>query len=270
MILRILIYTIAGLALFFLYVRYLELTSIFYPDPEIKATPELIGLTYENVFLTAQDNVKIHGWYIPHDKAYASVIYFHGNGGNISDRLDKISVLHNLGLNIFICDYRGYGKSEGKPTETGIYRDALAAYDYLAQRRDIKKNDIIGYGASLGGAVIIDLAAKRDLKVLIIDSTFTSAKDMARRIYPFVPSFMVMIKLDSARKIKNLPMPKLFFHSQDDEMVPIALGQKLFELAPEPKKFVTISGGHNEAHLESHEQYVAALADFLREHKIIP
>jgi uncharacterized protein len=270
MILRILIYIIIAFVIFFLYVRHLELTSVFYPDTALNATPELIGLEFEDVYVTTEDNLRIHGWYIPSKDAYASVIYFHGNGGNISDRLDKISVLHNLGLNILIIDYRGYGNSEGKPTEKGVYLDAVAAYDALAKRADVDPSKIIGYGASLGGAVLIDLATKRDVSALIIDSTFTNARDMARRIYPFVPSLMVTIRLDNASKIKDFKMPKLFFHSRDDEMIPIALGQKLFDMTPEPKTFVPIAGGHNEAHLESHTQYVASLEDFLRQHNVIP
>ncbi len=207
--------------LFVVYVRYLESRSVFYPARPLSATPEEIGLTFEDIYIQTSDNVNIHGWLIKAPSAKSTVIFLHGNAGNIGDRLGKIDLFHRMGLNILIIDYRGYGKSGGHPTEKGVYKDALAAYDYLQKRDDTKGQNIIGYGVSLGGAIAIDLASKRDLICLMVDSTFSSAVDIAKRIYPFVPSFLIKTKLDSIIKIKNLTIPKLFIHSVDDRTIPI-------------------------------------------------
>ena len=264
---KIIIYLLIALIFFVLYIRYLEYRSIFYPSRGILATPADIGLSFEDVYLKTEDAVTIHGWFIPSPqgplKGKGTVIFLHGNAGNIGDRLGKIQFFHDSGRDVFIIDYRGYGKSEGRPTEAGIYKDALAAYDYLASRRDVDPKRIIAYGASLGGAVAIDLAAKRNLSCLIVDSAFTSAADMAKRIYPFVPSFLVQIKLDSLGKIKYISAPKLFIHSRDDEIVPLALGRKLYEAAAPPKEFLEITGGHNEGYMDSQEKIAEEMSRFL-------
>lgn len=243
---KIIIYLVIALVLFILFVRYLEGSSIFYPTKELAMTPDNIDLKYEDVYFEAWDQVKIHGWFIRHENPRATILFFHGNAGNIGDRLALIQYFHNLQLNVFIIDYRGYGNSEGHPNEQGIYRDAQGAYDYLLTRDDVDTNKIISYGASLGGVVAIDVASKNDFAGLIVDSTFTSAADMAKIIYPFVPSGLLMIKFDSANKINKIDAPKVFIHSSEDATVPFHLGQKLFELSSEPKEFVRVKGGHND------------------------
>ena len=167
------------------------------------------------------------------------------------DRLPKIKFFYDLGLNVFIFDYRGYGRSEGKPSEQGIYLDAQGAYDYLQTRGDVKMDHIILYGASLGGAVVIDLAKERNASFLVVESSFTNARDMARIHFPFVPALFLSLKFDSIDKVRELNIPKLFIHSPEDQVVPYGVGQKLFEAAREPKEFLKTHGGHNDGSIIS-------------------
>ncbi len=250
--------------LFVVYVRYLENKSVFYPARPLFSTPQELGLAFEDVYMQTQDHIKIHGWLIQNPSAKATLIFFHGNAGNIGDRLGKIDLFYKMGLNVLIIDYRGYGKSKGYPTEKGAYKDALAAYDYLQTRKDLSGKGVVGYGASLGGAIAVDLASKRELTCLILDSTFSSAVDMAKHIYPFVPSFLIKTRLDSEKKIKNITVPKLFIHSIDDRTVPIALGKKLYEAAPGSKEFIEIRGDHNDGHIHDENKVRDGISRFLK------
>ena len=250
-------------------VRYFEYKSIFYPARFIAATPAAIGLPFEDVFIKTRDNVTINGWLVKSSTGRGTLIFCHGNAGNIGDRLEKIQLFHQTGFNILIIDYRGYGRSRGRPDEDGIYRDAVAAYDYLRAREDIDHSRVIGYGESLGGAVIVDLAAQRDLAALIIHSSFTSAADMAKTIYPFIPSFLLGTKLDSAAKISKIAAPKLFIHSRADEIVPFRLGERLYQAAARPKEFLEVSGGHNDTPDEALEKMAREIIAFLRRHNVI-
>jgi fermentation-respiration switch protein FrsA (DUF1100 family) len=266
---KIILHLILIIVLFVVYVRYLESKSVFYPTKPFFATPAELGLTFEDVSIQTEDNIKIHGWLIKAPSAQSTLIFFHGNAGNIGDRLGKIELFYRMGLNILIVDYRGYGKSDGHPTENGVYKDAVAAYDYLIQRDDMKGQNIIGYGASLGGAIAIDLAVKRTLTCLIVDSTFSSAVDIAKRIYPFVPAFLIKTKLDSAAKITNINIPKLFIHSVEDRTIPIALGRKLYDAAPAPKEFIEIVGDHNDGHIQDQDKIREGIKKFLRGQDLI-
>ncbi|MCK5178391.1 MAG: alpha/beta hydrolase [Candidatus Omnitrophica bacterium] len=266
---KIILHLIVIVVLFVVYVRYLESRSVFYPARPFFATPAELGLPFEDVYIQTEDNVKIHGWLIKAPTAKSAVIFFHGNAGNIGDRLGKIDLFNKMGLNILIIDYRGYGKSKGSPTEEGVYKDAVAAYDYLLKRDDMKGQKIIGYGASLGGAIAVDLASKRALTCLIVDSTFSSAADMAKRIYPFVPSFLIRTKLDSETKIKGIDIPKLFIHSVDDQMIPIALGRKLYDAASGAKEFIEIRGDHNDGHIYDEDKVREGIKRFLRGQELI-
>jgi len=232
---------------------------------EITITPKAIGLPYEEIYFKTSDNIRLHSWFISDDKAGFTIIFCHGNAGNISHRLEKITLFHNMGLNVFIFDYRGYGKSEGTPSESGLYKDVDAAYKYLTEEQGISGDNIILYGESIGGAVAINLAAKSDVGALITEETFTSTKDMARIYYPFMPHFIISSKLDSVSKIKNIKSPKLIIHSVDDEIVPFRLGEKLFDAAGPPKKFLKIRGSHNTCFLDSKEQFTEGIRSFLRE-----
>ncbi len=262
---KILLISVGFLLLFFVaYVRYLETTTVFHPTRAIERTPRSVGLDFEDIYFRTRDNVRIHGWLIKHPRGRSTLIYLPGNAGNISDRLEKIVHLNRLGVNVFIIDYRGYGQSEGRPSEHGLYEDARGAYDYLGTRQDIDDDKVWAYGASLGGAVAIDLATKRKLACLVIDSSFTKAADIAKTIYPFVPSFLIQTKLDSSSKIKKLAIPKLFLHSPQDEVVPYRLGRRLFEEAPPPKEFLDMQGGHNDNYVQSQELWKQKIAQFLK------
>jgi hypothetical protein len=249
---------------FVVYVRWLEETNVFFPSREMAGTPRDKGLAYDDVSLQTPDGVLLHGWFVTAAKPdAATLLFFHGNAGNIFDRLDKIFLFHRMGLNVLIIDYRGYGKSAGKPSEQGLYQDALAAFEYLARRPDVRPERIVVYGESLGGVAAIDLAARRELAAVIIDSSFSSAADMAKVMYPFIPSFVLSIKMDSVAKVRTLQAPKLFLHSPADATVPFALGRKLFEAAAEPKEFVRLAGPHNNGYVDARDAFMTGIRDFL-------
>lgn len=227
---------------------FLEESSLFVPDRELVEKPDDIGLDYQDVRFTSLNGKRLHGWYVPADNARASVLFCHGNAGNIGDRLDRIRVLNAAGLNVFIFDYQGYGLSEGKPSEKKLYEDALAAYDFWKEHYWDGTPTFL-FGASLGGAVAVNLATRRPFDGVILHATFTSAKDMARHYYPWIPSIFVRSQLDSRKLIAGVTAPKLFFHSPQDRVVPYDLGKQLYEVAPEPKRFVQTGGDHVDAHL---------------------
>jgi len=267
--LRIFFYLGIGILLLIVYVRFVEKTSIFLPNRDLLASPADLNCEYEDIFFKTQDGLRINGWLIKNPGALSTLIFLHGNAGNNSYRMEKLRMFHAIGLNVFIVDYRGYGKSEGTPTETGIYADALAAHEYLISRRDKYSKDIIIYGESLGGAAAIDLATQREASALILDSTFTSAQDMARVIMPLAPAFLVKSKFDSITKIKNIKIPKLFIHSPEDEIVPFRLAQKLFNAAAAPKHFLEIEGDHNEGYYFSGETYINGIKEFLKKNNLV-
>ena len=237
---------------------------VYFPYNILEATPKDAGLTYEEITLTTNDKLKIHGWFVPHDHPRATMLFLHGNGGNISHRLEKLLIYHQLGLSVFIIDYRGYGSSEGKPSEQGTYLDAGAAWNYLIKDKAIPGNNIIIYGESLGGAVAIWLASHYQPEALILESTFTSLADIARHYYPYLPvSLLARIKYPSDERIKTVHCPVLFIHSPYDDIVPYKFGRQLFKLANEPKSFLDIAGDHNSGFFQSGEIYINGLDKFL-------
>jgi len=260
---KILLWLAVFLALFFLYARYMERNSIYFPFKEIRVTPETVGLEFEDIYFNTADGKKLNGWFVPKRGAKFTIFLCHGNAGNIGDRTGKIDLFNKWGYDVFVFDYRGYGKSEGSPTETGLYNDAKAAYDYLVKERKINPENIIFYGESLGGAVVIDLACAEKGKAIITGEAFTSVKDMARIVYPFIPGFVLSTKYDSLSKIDKIDMPKLIIHSADDEIVPFYLGEKLFNAARPPKKFLRITGSHNDAFFESAREIKNGMEEFL-------
>jgi hypothetical protein len=262
---KIALVLIAGLGLLFAFVKYLEIGSVFFPAKSIEFTPAYINLAFEDIYIVTPDGVKINGWFIPCDNAKYTLFFLHGNGGNISHRLDKISLLHKTGLNIFIIDYRGYGRSLSKPSEAGIYRDTQAGYDYLINRRKINPGNILAYGESLGTAAAIDLASKVELKALIVEGAFSSGRDMAKRIFPLIPGRVFSNSFNSLQKIKRVTVPKLFLHSLNDEIVPLVLAKKLFERAPGLKYFGELAGSHNTAFLDAQGVYLSAIAAFINQ-----
>lgn len=264
---RIILYIAVVFALVFGYVKYLEKKGIYYPTNDIEVGPELINLGFEEVNIETKDNVRINGWFIPCKQARYTVLFFHGNAGNISFRIDKAGLLDNAGLSIFIIDYRGYGKSLGIPSEKGLYLDARAAYDYLVNKRNIRPDTIILYGESLGSAVAVDLAAEKKVGGIIIEEGFSCGKDMGKVFYPYFPRFIFSNIFDSLAKIKKVNCPKLFFHSRDDEIIPIRIALKLYNAAGEPKRMVELAGDHNNAFLDSQEVYLSSIISFIKELK---
>jgi fermentation-respiration switch protein FrsA (DUF1100 family) len=248
---------------------------VYYPESELVATPAGIGLGFRDVFFTTDDGVTLHGWYVPatptadptpqDDSGEPPVILFcHGNAGNISGRLGLIQLFHELGLAIFIFDYRGYGKSLGKPDEVGTYRDALAAWHHLTDVERVPPDRIILCGRSIGSAVAIELATRVSPRALIVDSGFTSAVDLGARVYWWLPvKLLARVRYDSAARVRTLTLPKLFIHSRADDVVPFSMGRRLFETAAEPKRFLEIRGGHNDGFLVSESEYREGIEEFL-------
>jgi fermentation-respiration switch protein FrsA (DUF1100 family) len=241
-----------------------------YPDGlwDTEAAARGSGCVIEDHFFAADDKTKLHGWMCRRIDAPADrpvLLFFHGNAGNLSHRADLLIELANrTRAGVFVVGYRGYGRSEGRPSEAGLYKDARAAWKHLTEGSGIGADRIIIFGKSLGGGVAVDLALEAPAAGIIVESSFTSIPDMAGAHYPFVPKFMVRTQMNSLVKIEFISMPKLFIHSQRDRVVPYRLGRKLYEAAPEPKRFHEVVGaGHNETWLVGGESYFSALAEFI-------
>ena len=254
--------------LLWVYIRWLENKTLYFPTREMEQDPDDFGLKYEDTFITTGDGVNIHGWYFPSSEANGVILFFHGNGENISHRIDFAEFFLSRGYEVFLLSYRGYGRSEGKPSEKGLYDDARAAYEYLLNEKSKEPNDIILYGFSLGGAVAIDLASKVDVSLLIVESSFTSAVDMGKRLYPHLPVSRIMRqRYESIHKIDRINVPIMIIHSPEDEIVPFEHGEKLYEKAPEPKAFLETLGNHGETLHLTDEKYLKVLMDFIKRHR---
>jgi fermentation-respiration switch protein FrsA (DUF1100 family) len=227
------------------------------------------GVAVEECRFEAGDGVRLHGLLcrpagVPEDPEGKVLLWFHGNAGNLADRLDMAAALCRMPVTVFLIDYRGYGLSRGRPSEKGLYRDAQAAWDHLIAERKVAPGRIVLFGKSLGGAVAVDLAARVRPAGLIVQSAFTSVPDMAAIAMPFVPRFLVRTKMDSLKKIRDIRCPVLFIHSPADEVVPYAMGRRLFEAAPGPKAFYEVPGaGHNETWMAGGEAYLRRLKEFI-------
>jgi hypothetical protein len=246
----------------------MENSLIFQPSAELHATPADVGLPYQDVALTTNDGVRIAGWFIPAPGAASTILWLHGNAGNISHRVHNIRELHDrVPAHIFIIDYRGYGRSEGTVSERGTYEDARAALAYLRARDDVDQNNIVVFGRSLGAAVAVELALHNPPRALILESPFTSIKAMARTVLPLLPiGPLLRTRYDNLAKIPNLRVPLLILHGDRDGIVPYQQGRELFEAAPEPKRFYTIAGaGHNDTYLAGGEKYFETLARFIEQ-----
>jgi fermentation-respiration switch protein FrsA (DUF1100 family) len=243
----------------------LERMFIYFPTRQILENPGSVGLRYRDIRLVTADHVRIHGWFLPCEGAAGTILVFHGNGGNIGDRVEWLRMLHELGLHILIIDYRGYGKSEGEPFEKGLYRDAHAAYAWWTKERKPRGDRLILLGESLGGAVAVHLAADAAPAALILQSTFTSARDMARTLFPIgLLRPLAGVHYDSAGIIGRISCPKLVIHGSRDEIVPFELGKSLFDLAPPPKSFYAVPGaGHNDLPWVAGAEYLLRMKEFL-------
>jgi fermentation-respiration switch protein FrsA (DUF1100 family) len=243
----------------------LERLFVYFPAGALQGDPSRIGLPYQDLSLVAEDGIRLHGWFVPHPAARCTFLLFHGNAGNISHRLPWIEMLHNLRANVFIIDYRGYGRSEGRPFEEGLYRDARAAYSWWDGNHPPQGNKLVLIGESLGGAVAVDLASRVPVDGLVLQSTFTSARDMAKTLFPIgllLP--LARIHFDSAAKIAAISCPKLVIHGNADEIVPFRLGKQLFDLAPPPKHFYEVPrAAHNDLLWVAGPEYISRLQAFL-------
>lgn len=237
------------------------------PGRAVEATPAQVGLAFEPVTLTTEDGVILEGWFLPALKARGTLLFFHGNAGNIAHRLDSLRLFHKLGLSSFIIDYRGYGHSQGRPTEAGTYLDARAAWNYLTQQRHIPEKEIILFGRSLGGAIAAQLAAQTRPGALIVESTFTSIPELAAELYSFLPvRWLARFRYPTQDFLAKAACPVLIIHSRDDEIIPFAHGQALFKAASQPKQFLMLNGGHNDAFLINEQKYLRGIESFLQTH----
>jgi fermentation-respiration switch protein FrsA (DUF1100 family) len=242
---------------------------VFYPVREFAVTPDQLDLTYKNVFVNVTSEERVHGWYFSatnpgDDRKEPVVLFCHGNAGNISHRLQTVELLLDLSVDVFLFDYRGYGQSDGSPGESNVYADAEACHNWLVQQEGVPPEKIIFFGRSLGGSVAIELAQRVKCGGLIVESSFTSAKEMGKRMFPFIPiQYILKYKFDSIKKISSVSCPILVTHSPDDEVIPFEMGERLFAAACPPKRFVTLRGGHNEREYFFDTQYKSALHNLI-------
>jgi fermentation-respiration switch protein FrsA (DUF1100 family) len=227
--------------------------------------------TVDDHFFETSDGVRLHGWWARPGEADLGtadmvLLFFHGNAGNLSDRAELMMRLVRLPVQVFMIDYRGYGRSEGRPSEQGLYRDADAAWRYLTRDRGVRPTQIVVFGKSLGGAVGVDLASRVNPAGVIVQSSFTSVPDMAAHHYPVIPRALIRTRMDSLSKIAAVRAPKLHIHSRADEVVPYELGVRLYEAAPKPKRFYEVEGaGHNETAELGGPAYFEAIRSFVAE-----
>lgn len=259
-----------GLLCYLLFLLFLFLgqdSMLYIPgDRTLRMKPSDIGLKYEDVRLETADNVVIHGWLMTVDKPKGVVIFCHGNAGNISHRVDNLRLFAELGFSVLIFDYRGYGQSSGKPTEAGTYLDGEAVYDYLVEVKEIKPEKIVVFGRSMGAAIATYIASKRKCGGLIIESAFTSVPDIGQQLYPFLPvRLLSRYSYDSKARLKTIHCPVLVAHSPNDEIIPFSHGEQLFQVANQPKSFLTMKGGHNDGYYTTGKYYFDELDKFLTE-----
>lgn len=257
-----------------LLITYLAFAAVLYvkqpkflysPERDVSSTPAELGLDFENVVFKSADGLDLSGWYIPAKNSKLTLLFCHGNGGNMAHRLDSINIFHNLGLNCFIFDYRGYGDSQGKPGEEGTYMDAMAAYKWLTEEKGIPNEDIIIFGRSLGGSIAAQLASKVEAGALIVESAFTSYVDIGKEYYPYMPvRWFARFGYRTIDYIKEVRCPVMLIYSRNDEIVPYKFGLELYEAANEPKEFIEIFGGHNDCFLTSGEIYTEVWEKWLK------
>jgi len=255
---------VTALALLNLWMFFQMPSMIFFPVRTLDATPDTWGLAYEDAWFTAADGNRLHGWYIPNENARLTMLFMHGNAGNISHRSDSIRIFHDAGMHVFIFDYRGYGNSEGAVSEDGIYADARAAWSYLLKTRGARPEDIIIFGRSLGATAAARLASEVRPAGVILESTFSSARAMADRVLPGLSRLIYLrYRLDTIGNVKNISAPLLVMHSPDDEIIPYSLGRSVFEAARPPKEFYDLRGDHNGGFLASQPGYGRRIAEFI-------
>ena len=239
---------------------------VFFPGTgrEAVLTPQSYGMRFESLQIGTADGETLDAWWVPAEDARGVVLFFHGNAGNISHRLDYLLMFHRLRYTTLIVDYRGYGRSTGTPSEAGTYRDAEAAWEHVRHARLARPQDVVIAGESLGGAVATWLAAKVGPRAVVLFSTFTSVPYLGAQVYWFLPvRLLSRIGYDNRENLKRIRAPVFIAHSRDDDIIPYAHGTQLFDATNEPRMFLEMRGGHNDGFIFTQPEWVAQLAAFL-------
>jgi len=253
-------YTGLGLILY-----YMQPSFLYYPIRELPYSPAELSLDYEDVYFKTGDHLHLHGWFIPAPDSRFTILFCHTNGGNMMYQLDTINIFYNLGLSCFIFDYRGYGSSQGQPTEHGTYLDVRAAYRWLTKTKKIAPENIIVFGRSLGGSIAAYLASKTKPGALVLESSFTSYVAIGSRFYPYMPvRWFARFDYPTIDYLRKVTCPVMVIHSRNDEIIPFEFGLELYEAAREPKEFIELFGGHNDAFLISGETYKRGWTKWLK------
>ena len=266
-VLRPLVLVAAALGVLWVMWPFLLNSLLYFPSSHLFAEPSDVGLTAEDVTFETEDGETLHAWWFRTEKeSLGHVLLFHGNAGNIGDRVIHARLLTDVGLDVFSFDYRGYGRSTGSPDEGGTYRDARAARAALLERDGVDAQRIFYVGESLGGAVAVALAREAPPRGLALLSTFTSVRDMGRIHYPFIPRSVVPDAYPSLERIRGLECPLLVMHGDRDHIVPVEQGKALFEAAPEPKTLRLFPGtGHNDLLALAGQEWAEAIAGWVGE-----
>jgi len=258
---------IALATIFILYflIRLLEKKLTYKPIFKITDEPSTFNLEFEDIHFLSEDAKKLHGWWIPHPEAIGTVLYCHGNADNMSGRAWHCKYYHDMKVNVFMFDYRGYGKSNGWSNEKGTYKDARAAYEVVRSfYQDQEKLPVIIMGVSLGAAVAAELAGERHCEGLILESTFSSLPDIAKIIHPYLPiNWLTRNKYETINKVADLTMPKLFSHSKEDDLIPYEMGQALYQKGSEPKEWFELKGTHGEDSFTQSPGYKEKMEEFI-------
>jgi uncharacterized protein len=239
---------------------------VYHPDPwKDQDWKAYSGLPLEDVWFQSSDGTKLFGWYVEHAASSAVVLWCHGNAGNIINRLENLRELYRIGLSVFIFDYRGYGRSQGSPSEEGLYQDAVGAYDYLTRTRMIRPERIVIFGRSLGATVAAEVASQRPAAGLILESPFPSIEAVAKFHYGGLPvHWLLGAEFRLIDRLPHLSLPKLIIHGDQDDIIPLELGQQVFEAAKPPKSFYVIKGAdHNNTYHVGGEPYFQRFAEFI-------
>lgn len=267
MLLNLLIALVVAYVVIVLLVYFGQSRLVYFPEKQLGNTPGAVGLDYSAVSLSTSDGETLQGWWMPVPDAKGTVLFFHGNAGNISHRINYLTMFKRLGYDTLLFDYRGYGQSSGTPSESGTYLDAQAAWHYLTTTKEIAPERIVLFGESLGGAVATWLAAREKPGLLVLASTFTSAPELAGEIYPFLPvRWISRFAYNTLASLQLVSCPVFIAHSPQDDIVPFHHGERLFQTAPEPKQFLLLEGGHNTGFIFMQPAWKRTLGAFMDEH----
>src|SRR3954468_19313439 len=237
---------------------------LYFPARDLGETPAAVGVEFRELRFATEDGERLHAWWVPAAVPSAGhVLLCHGNAGNIADRVPHAALLSAAGLDVLLFDYRGYGRSRGRPSEHGTHRDARAALGTLHQQPGVDASRVLYPGESPGGAVALALALERPPAGLILQSAFTSVRDLARLHYPLIPRVLVPDAYPSLRRTRELRAPLLVLHGADDRIVPLMDGQALFDAAPGPKRIEVFAGvAHNDLITRAGARWISAIRSF--------